>query len=56
VQPIELDGSQLKAYMMTNGVVLCCDQSFTDCLGWSPTDLTGKNLVTFCADADLITK
>jgi hypothetical protein len=40
-QEVEPDPRTHRAWLMSNGITLCADQSFTDYAGWAPADLIG---------------
>ncbi|PNH07141.1 Tiny macrocysts protein B, partial [Tetrabaena socialis] len=54
LKEVEADPTQIKAWLMPNGMTLCADQSFTDYAGWAPADLIGKPFTGITADPDFV--
>ncbi|KAG2450719.1 hypothetical protein HYH02_004557 [Chlamydomonas schloesseri] len=56
LKPAEDDPSTVRAWMMTQGTILCVDQRFSDWFGRGPQELVGRPFNTIATEQDVLIK
>ncbi|GAX73194.1 hypothetical protein CEUSTIGMA_g647.t1 [Chlamydomonas eustigma] len=54
LKAVDQDHSVIRAWLLTNGTILCVDQNFIDYAGWESNDLLGKNFNFYATDPAVI--
>jgi hypothetical protein len=42
--------SLMRAWLSPTGILLCVDKSFSDYVGWAPSELAGRPLASVCTE------